>query len=113
MKNPYIGISISVISVSFAAIIILFCDTSPLTISFHRLLFTTLLILPIIIFHIWAIIGKKISDEKTWIRISAWREFYRLECVAQKQFKVNNFHIGGVEKYLILLESKPRIIGDK
>jgi len=51
MKNPYIGISISVISVSFAAIIVLFCDTSPLTISFYRLLFTTLLILPIIIFH--------------------------------------------------------------
>ena len=51
MVNPYIGLSISVITVSFAAIFVLFCEAPPLTISFYRLLFTTLIILPIILFN--------------------------------------------------------------
>lgn len=52
MKKPYAALSISIVSVSFAAILIKFCEpTPPLTIAFFRLLFTTLIILPFILLH--------------------------------------------------------------
>ena len=52
MENKaYVGLTISIISVSFAAIFIVSIDTPSLTIAFYRLLFTTLLILPFVILH--------------------------------------------------------------
>ena len=50
-KKPYIALFISVASVSFAAIFIVSIseDVSPLSISFYRLLFTFLLICPIVL----------------------------------------------------------------
>lgn len=62
MKNkPYIALFISIVSVSFAAIFITTLidgyGTSPLSIAFYRLLFTTLLILPVVLLH------KKTRDE--------------------------------------------------
>jgi drug/metabolite transporter (DMT)-like permease len=51
MKKPYIALLISIISVSFASIFILSITAPPLTISFYRLLFTTLIILPFILFN--------------------------------------------------------------
>jgi len=50
-KKPYIALFISVVSVSFAAIFIVSIseDVSPLSISFYRLLFTFLLICPIVL----------------------------------------------------------------
>ena len=55
MKNkPYIALFISIASVSFAAIFIVSCDAYPeypLTIAFFRLLFTTLLILPVVLIY--------------------------------------------------------------
>ncbi|MBU1940654.1 MAG: DMT family transporter, partial [Candidatus Thermoplasmatota archaeon] len=51
MKEPYIALIISIISVSFASIFILSTQAPPLTIAFYRLLFTTLLILPFILFN--------------------------------------------------------------
>ena len=54
MKNkPYIALFISVVSVSFAAIFIVSVseEVHPLSIAFLRLFFTTLLILPLILFH--------------------------------------------------------------
>ena len=51
MENkPLIALTISVISVSFAAILIVSCSAPPLSISFYRLFFTTLLLLPIFLF---------------------------------------------------------------
>ncbi len=52
-NKPYIALVISIISVSFAAIFIVSCDpkTHPLSIALYRLLFTTLLILPFVIFR--------------------------------------------------------------
>ena len=53
-NKPYIALFISVVSVSFAAIFIKTVsdnDIPPLAISFFRLLFTTLLILPFVLFH--------------------------------------------------------------
>ena len=51
MKNKaYIALFISIISVSFAAILIKFSSAEPLSIAFYRLLFTVLLVLPFVIF---------------------------------------------------------------
>jgi drug/metabolite transporter (DMT)-like permease len=52
-NKPYIALLISVVSVSFAAIFIVSVSESvhPLSIAFFRLFFTTLLILPLVIFH--------------------------------------------------------------
>ena len=52
MENKaYIALSISVISVSFAAIFIVSCEAPKLSIAFYRLLFTTILILPFVLLH--------------------------------------------------------------
>jgi drug/metabolite transporter (DMT)-like permease len=56
-NKAYIGLLISIISVSFAAILIVSCDAPPMSIAFYRLLFTTVIILPFVI------INKKIRTE--------------------------------------------------
>jgi drug/metabolite transporter (DMT)-like permease len=65
MKNKaYIALFISIISVSFAAVIIttlleLYPETEPLSIAFYRLFFTALIILPFVLFR-----GKTRSEIK-------------------------------------------------
>jgi len=49
-KKPYIALFISIVSVSFAAILIKISSADSLSIAFYRLLFTTLLILPFVVF---------------------------------------------------------------
>ena len=49
MNRYNFALLISVISVSFASIFILSCKAPPLTIAFYRLLFTSLLLLPLVI----------------------------------------------------------------
>ena len=51
MKKPYIALFTSIVAVSFAAIFIISCEAPPLTISFYRLFFTTLIILPFVLFQ--------------------------------------------------------------
>ena len=51
MKKPCIALFTSIAAVSFAAILIISCDAPPLTISFYRLFFTTLIILPFVLFQ--------------------------------------------------------------
>jgi len=51
MNKPYVILFISVLSVSFAAIFIVSCSANPLSIAFYRMLFTTLIILPFVIFN--------------------------------------------------------------
>lgn len=57
MENHYIALIISIIAVSFASIFILSCTSPPLSIAFYRLLFTTLLVVPLVLFR------KKNRDE--------------------------------------------------
>ena len=61
INKPYIALFLSIVSVSFAAIFIVTLEktfqTNPLTISFYRLFFTTLLICP------YVILNKKIHIE--------------------------------------------------
>jgi len=49
MRKYFLGLLISIIAVSFASIFILSCQAPPLSIALYRLLFTTLLIVPIIL----------------------------------------------------------------
>ena len=49
-QTPLIALFISIIGVSFAAVIIRTCTAEPLIISFYRLLFTTLILIPFVIF---------------------------------------------------------------
>lgn len=57
MQKHALGLLISIIAVSFASIFILSCEAPPLSIAFYRLLFTTLLLVPILF------IRKKTRDE--------------------------------------------------
>lgn len=49
-QTPFIALFVSIIGVSFAAVIIKTTTAQPLIISFYRLLFTTLLLLPLLLF---------------------------------------------------------------
>jgi len=49
-RKSYIALFISIVSVSFAAILIKLSSADSLSIAFYRLLFTTLLILPFVVF---------------------------------------------------------------
>ncbi|MEM0492759.1 MAG: DMT family transporter [Candidatus Thermoplasmatota archaeon] len=49
MNKPYIVLMISIIAVSFSAVLIKLCEAPSLSIAFYRLLFTTLLLIPFII----------------------------------------------------------------
>jgi drug/metabolite transporter (DMT)-like permease len=57
MQKYSLGLLISIIAVSFASIFILSCQAPPLSIAFYRLLFTTLLLFPLLVFR------KKTRDE--------------------------------------------------
>ncbi len=57
MQKHALGLLISIIAVSFASIFILSCEAPPLSIAFYRLLFTTLLLAPVLF------IRKKTRDE--------------------------------------------------
>ncbi|DAC72687.1 MAG TPA: EamA/RhaT family transporter [Thermoplasmata archaeon] len=57
MQKYSLGLFISIVAVSFASIFILSCQAPPLSIAFYRLLFTTILLLPVLL------IRKKTRDE--------------------------------------------------
>ncbi|MBN1860380.1 MAG: EamA family transporter [Candidatus Thermoplasmatota archaeon] len=57
MQKHALGLLISIIAVSFASIFILSCQAPPLSIAFYRLLFTLLLLIPLVL------IRKKTSEE--------------------------------------------------
>jgi drug/metabolite transporter (DMT)-like permease len=57
MQKHALGLFVSIIAVSFASIFILSCKAPPLSIAFYRLLFTTLLLVPLIL------IRKKTREE--------------------------------------------------
>lgn len=46
MRRAHLALFVAIVSVSFAAVLIVSTDAQPLTIAFYRMLFTTLLLLP-------------------------------------------------------------------
>ncbi len=51
MDNRYSALFISIVAVSFASIFILSCKSPPLSIAFYRLFFTTLMVVPLILYR--------------------------------------------------------------
>jgi drug/metabolite transporter (DMT)-like permease len=49
MNKPYLAISAAVVAVSFAPVLVLSCEASPLSIALYRVLFTALAVLPFVI----------------------------------------------------------------
>jgi drug/metabolite transporter (DMT)-like permease len=64
MENHYSALFISIVAVSFASIFILSCKSPPLSIAFYRLFFTTLLVVPLVLFK------KKTRDELSHIPLT-------------------------------------------
>lgn len=67
INKPYFMLFISIISVSIAAIIIVTIDAPPLSIAFYRMLFTTLIILTLIILNKKYILELKKISKKTFL----------------------------------------------
>jgi drug/metabolite transporter (DMT)-like permease len=108
MENkPYAALFISVISVSFAAIFIVSCEAPALSIAFYRMLFTTILILPIIIFY------KKIRNEifnieKTTLLIMI---VIGLILAAHFAFWITSLKFTSVASSVILVTAHPVLVG--
>jgi len=67
INKPYFMLFISIISVSISAIIIVTIDAPPLSIAFYRMLFTTLIILTLIILNKKYILELKKISKKTFL----------------------------------------------
>jgi len=107
-KKPYIGLFISVLSVSFAAILIVTLDeTHPLTISLYRLLFTTLIILPFVVFQ------KKYRDEIK--NLSRYTIFLMiiigLVLSAHFAFWITSLKLTSIASSVILVTAHPLLVG--
>jgi drug/metabolite transporter (DMT)-like permease len=108
MENKaYIALLISVISVSFAAIFIVSCDAPALSIAFYRLLFTTLIILPFIIFN------KKIRKEL--INLPRKTLFLMIGIGAilaiHFSFWITSLELTSVASSVILVTAHPLLVG--
>lgn len=108
-RKPYIALFISIVSVSFAAILIKLSsmDEYPLTIAFYRLLFTTILILPFVVFF------KKTRDEikklprKTFLIMIG----IGLILAAHFAFWITSLSFTSVASSVILVTAHPILVG--
>jgi len=107
-NKPYIALFISVASVSTAAILIVSCETdSSLSIAFYRLLFTTLLILPFVIFY------KKTREELTSLNKSAILIMIIIGVIlaAHFAFWITSLKLTSVASSVILVTAHPLLVG--
>ena len=110
MKNKaLLTLFISVLSASSAAIIIVSCDesTSKLTIAFYRLLFTTLLITPIVLFN------ANIREEIKKIQRSTFILLFLIGGIlaAHFAFWITSLEFTSVASSVILVTSHPVLVG--
>ena len=110
INKPYLGLFISIISVSSAAILIKtvsFHEEFPLTVSFYRLLFTTLLVSPFVIFQ------KKIRNEL--LNLSKESLFIMtmigLILAAHFAFWISSLGKTSVASSVILVTAHPLLVG--
>jgi drug/metabolite transporter (DMT)-like permease len=106
-NNAYIALFISVISVSFAAIFIVSCDANPLSISFYRLLFTFLLILPFVFLH------KKIRNELFNLPFSIYIIMSGIGIILAFHFAlwITSLELTSVASSVILVTAHPLLVG--
>jgi drug/metabolite transporter (DMT)-like permease len=112
MKNkPYIALFVSIVSVSFAAIFITTLidgyGTSPLSIAFYRLLFTTLLILPFVLFH------KKTREELRGLPRSTLAVMAGIGVVLAAHFAlwITSLEFTSVASSVLLVTAHPIFVG--
>jgi len=106
MKKHALGLVVSIIAVSFASIFILSCEAPPLSIAFYRLLFTTLLLVPLLF------IRKKTRDE---IRTLPKRTILMMILIgvilaAHFSFWITSLTMTSVASSVILVTAHPMLV---
>lgn len=110
INKPYLGLFISIISVSSAAVLIKtvsFHEQFPLTVAFYRLVFTTLLVLPFVIFR------KKIRNEIMNISKKSFfiMIFIGIILASHFAFWISSLGKTSVASSVILVTSHPLLVG--
>jgi len=106
MQKYYVGLLISIISVSFASIFILSCQAPPLSIAFYRLLFTTLLLVPFLC------IRKKTRDELRNLPLSAVLLMIIIGVILATHFSlwITSLKMTSVASSVILVTAHPVLV---
>jgi drug/metabolite transporter (DMT)-like permease len=106
-NKPYLALLIAIVSVSFAAIFIVSIDAPPLSIAFYRLLFTSLLILPVLLFH------KKTRDELVTIPRSTLIIMVGIGLILAAHFAlwITSLTKTSVASSVILVTAHPFLVG--
>jgi drug/metabolite transporter (DMT)-like permease len=107
MKKLYLGLFTSIIAVSFASIFILLCDAPPLSIALYRLFFTTLLIIPIVLFQ------KKTREELRTIPRSSLLIMILIGLILAVHFAlwITSLTKTSVASSVILVTAHPLLVG--
>lgn len=109
-RKSYIALFISIVSVSFAAILIKICsihDEYPLTVAFYRLLFTTLLILPFVVFYKNTREEIKKLPRKTFLIMVA----IGIILAAHFSFWITSISYTSIASSVILVTAHPILVG--
>jgi drug/metabolite transporter (DMT)-like permease len=108
MINKYfLSLFTSIVAVSFASIFIISCDAAPLTISLYRLFFTTLLVLPIVLFR------KKTRSELSTLPTSTvlFMVLIGLILAAHFSFWISSLTQTSIASSVILVTAHPVLVG--
>jgi len=110
INKPYLGLFISIASVSTAAVLIKtvsFHEEFPLTIAFYRLLFTTLLVLPFVLFR------KKIREELLNLSKESFLIMFIIGLIlaAHFAFWISSLGKTSVASSVILVTAHPLLVG--
>lgn len=107
INKPYVTLFISVLSVSFAAIFIVSISAHPLSIAFYRLLFTTLLIIPFVIFN------KKTRKELLNLQYSTIIIMIGIGLILAAHFSlwITSLKLTSVASSVILVAAHPFLVG--
>ena len=107
INKPYVTLFISVLSVSFAAIFIVSISAHPLSIAFYRLLFTTLIIIPFVIFN------KKTRKELLNLQFSTIIIMIGIGLILAAHFSlwITSLKLTSVASSVILVAAHPFLVG--
>jgi len=106
MQKYYVGLLISIVSVSFASIFILSCQAPPLSIAFYRLLFTTLLLVPFLC------VRKKTREELRNLPLSAFLLMILIGVILATHFSlwITSLKMTSVASSVILVTAHPVLV---
>lgn len=102
--NSRLAVAIATIAVSTSAILIRFAESGPLTIAFYRLLFTTLILLPWLVF--FRLEELKILRKSDWARLA----FIGLVLAAHFAFWITSVNLTTVANSVVLVSTHPLMV---